>query len=110
MPVRLTAAATVARHVGVAAEEMAAASTAPAPSEDPPEGLSSPPPSVPHPLLWPCMEVGNKRCPAAETAVLLVMVICLVLLRDSRVEVVPGAVSRPGLIPLDDFWLRVHKR
>lgn len=66
--------------------------------------------SVTHPSRWAIMGFGDKACPAAETAVLLVKVVCLVLLQETHLEVVPGAYSRHGMLPLTHFRVRVHKR
>lgn len=65
---------------------------------------------VPHPSRWGVMGFGDKACPAAETAVLLIKVVCLVLLQDARLEVAPGAYARHGLLPITHFRVRVHKR
>jgi len=68
-------------------------------------------PTVPPPSRWPCMGVGvEKSCPAADTAILLVKIVCLVLLRDCELELAPGAYCRTGVHPLSVFKLRVHRR
>lgn len=71
---------------------------------------SSPSTTVPHPSSWVIMGYGEKACPAAETAVLLVKLVCLVLLQETHLQVVPGATARHGMLPLTYFDVRVHKR
>lgn len=65
---------------------------------------------MPHPSRWAIMGFGDKACPAADTAVLLVKVVCLVLLQETRLEVLPGAYTRHGMLPATHFRARVHKR
>lgn len=65
---------------------------------------------VAHPSRWGIMGFGDKACPAAETAVLLIKVVCLVLLQDARLEVDPGAYAKHGLLPITHYRVRVHKR
>ena len=68
-------------------------------------------PTVPPPSRWPCMGVGvEKSCPASDTAILLVKIVCLVLLREGELELAPGAYFRTGVNPLNVFKLRVHRR
>ncbi|GAB0497185.1 hypothetical protein MMPV_008509 [Pyropia vietnamensis] len=75
-----------------------------------PTDESSSSPTVPHPSRWAIMGYGEKACPAAETAVLLVKLVCLVLLQETHLQVVPGATSQHGMLPLTYFDVRVHKR
>jgi len=57
------------------------------------------------------MGVGvEKSCPASDTAILLVKIVCLVLLREGELELAPGAYFRTGVNPLNVFKLRVHRR
>eukprot|EP00168_Porphyra_purpurea_P005826 TRINITY_DN1695_c0_g1_i4.p2 TRINITY_DN1695_c0_g1~~TRINITY_DN1695_c0_g1_i4.p2 ORF type:complete len:237 (+),score=73.22 TRINITY_DN1695_c0_g1_i4:409-1119(+) len=68
-------------------------------------------PTVPPPSRWPCMGVGvEKSCPAADTAILLVKIVCLVLLREGHLELAPGTYFRTGARALSIFKLRVHRR
>lgn len=98
---------------GLAATSAGSRKRAASPGGSPRSGITeagAPPSTVPHPSRWAIMGFGDKACPAADTAVLLVKVVCLVLLQETRLEVLPGAYTRHGMLPATHFRARVHKR